>query len=461
MSRNSLSFRAIIYVFSKLILQCIVFFSAPVFTRLLTREEYGGVTVYSTCVAFMMIMTGIQTHGTLNNAKVKYSDTEFEEYSSNAMKLSLLVFVVVSGVIYVFRRPLFTVLSVNHNLAAIFMLHSFGYYIVTFLGAYFTARREAVKDLILSVFVSITGVVLSVGLIIYSKYPGDSARIYGIAIPYLIVGAASLYYFLIYKRSNWNSQYIKFCIPLCLPLIFHNLSGVVLNQSDTLMIDYYRGKTETGIYGFCYSIALPISSIWYALNHAWIPEFYLLMSTGQNEKIQKHSKNYMYLFTSLTCGYMLIASEIVKLLADDKYWEGIEILPYVIAGYYFVFLYSFASNYEFYKRKTKFIALGTFVAAISNILLNIVLIPRIGISGAAIATNLAYIFLFLLHDFIARKVMKGYLYSFKFYLSGIIPVSAVFIICYIAKGHWYIRWCMAFVIGIFLIRRIYRQKAIF
>lgn len=64
----------------KFFLQGITFFTAPFFTRLLTPSDYGMVSIYSTWVGFFTIVIGLQTHGAIANAKIKYTEEEFNKF---------------------------------------------------------------------------------------------------------------------------------------------------------------------------------------------------------------------------------------------------------------------------------------------------------------------------------------------------------------------------------------------
>ena len=117
-------------------------------------------------------------------------------------------------------------------------------------------------------------------------------------------------------------------------------------------------------------------------------------------------------------------------------------------GYYFVFLYTFPSNYQFYIRKTKFIAMATILSGLVNIAINAILIPKMGVYGAAIATLIAYIVLFLVHYFIVEFKYKHSDFPFTYYLVGIGIVLLAALIFYIFIDYLVIRWALMFIIGL-------------
>lgn len=154
------------------------------------------------------------------------------------------------------------------------------------------------------------------------------------------------------------------------------------------MLMSQKGESIVGVYSFCYTMALPVSVLSAAINSAWVPEYYELMVKKKVDEIEEHYSRQHFIMTAMMCGYMLVAPEGVKILSVKDYWEGISIILLVIVGYYFSYLYLFPVNYEFYLKKTKYIAASTTIAAFVNILLNYILIPLFGMHGAAIALNI-------------------------------------------------------------------------
>ena len=84
-------------------------------------------------------------------------------------------------------------------------------------------------------------------------------------------------------------------------------------------------------------------------------------------------------------------------MAEKSYHEAFIIIPIVVIGYFFFFLYSLYVGYAFYYKKTLLISIITIVSGLLNIGLNYLLIPKYGYMIAAYTTLITYIVLFLLH----------------------------------------------------------------
>jgi len=125
-------------------------------------------------------------------------------------------------------------------------------------------------------------------------------------------------------------------------------------------------------------------------------------------------------------------------------------------------MYQFPVNFEFFHKKTNIIAIGTIGSGILNIVLNFIMIPILGMYGAAIATALSYGVLFLAHYGIVKN-MKEHPFHLNIttFVPGLSVVFAVSILFYVLKKMWYIRWSLGVIFDIYELIRIYKRKTIF
>lgn len=247
-----------------------------------------------------------------------------------------------------------------------------------------------------------------------------------------------------------------------MPLIFHGLSQIILSQADKIMLQKFTTGEIVGIYSFVITFTHLLNVIWLAFNNTWVPFYFDDMKKGNVENIKKRTKNYVFLFTVIVCGFMLMAPEVAKLFTTSAFWGGINLIPIFSVCMYMVFLYSFPVNFQFFHNRSLNIAIGTCLSAVLNIVLNFILIPRFGMYGAAIATLIAYISLFAFHQFIARYVVgRAYHFSYKDYRLSMLFVAGNVALSYGLADFWYIRWIMAGVMGTVLAVKILKNKKIF
>ena len=445
---NSLLNSALWYTVGTFILKGVNFFTTPIFSRLLSPDDYGVVRIYSLWVAIVSVLIGMGINGTIGSAKANLEEKEYNEYLSSTLFLGTISFLIVIVLTYIFRMPLEGIIGLNSYIIILLVFESFFSFVISFVSATFTFERNHKLYLLTSTATTIINICVSILLIISIDNDKFAGKIIGGAVATVIVGVM-LYIKTIAKGKKLISlKHWRFCLPIALPLILHNLSHLVLNQADTLMLQKFTNDSVVGVYGMVYTIAAIINVIQLALNSAWMPWYFETLKANNRKEMKKVSAIYIAIFTALTSMFILGAAEVVKIFTDNEYWTGIPTMPIIILGYYFVFLYTFPANYQFYIKQTRFIAIGTVIAAISNIVINLILIPRLGMYGAALATLIAYIILFFMHYLIVKIKYKHNDFSFIYNIIGIGCVSGSTIISYIFSDYFIIRWL---VIGVIIV----------
>ena len=458
---KSISRVVIFNICGRFVLQGISFITTPIFTRLLSPTDYGITAVYMAWLSIFSLFIGLQSHGSIANARIKYDKFQINAYFSSVITLVVLSFFCVLLICVLFNSFIAQLLEIDNKLLIILIVHSFSSFVVTFYTVKWMQFKEVEKNIIFSFVVSITTIILSfllVSSLNKNKYLG---KIYGSVIPQII--SAFIFLFLLYKKGRclYNRDYWIYCLHLTLPLILHGAAGMILSQSDRIMLKKIIGEGSVGIYSVGYSLALVIDLIWNAFNTSWLPYYYEDKKQKRIGSILDRSNSYLFVFSSLTMGFILLAPEVFKLLAPTSYWDGIKIIPFIALAYYFNFLYSFPANHEFFSEKTIFISIGSLCAAAINIIFNILLIPSYGIVGAAVATLIGFIFSFIFHDIIARFIVKDFEYHFMFYIKGIVPVLCITILYYNTLAVWFLRWGIGCIIGICLVTRIIKKRSLF
>jgi len=446
---------------SRFSLQGISMITIPVFTRIMTTSEYGKFSNYNAWIMVLNILIGLQTHGSIANARVKYNRNDYKKYLSSVYSLSLLAYAFSFFIVLVLKDVLGFVFSVDSQLVPILLVNSFFSFSTTYYSEILIQDREVEKNAIISLLVSLSTSALSILFVQLMNTDRHIGRIYGEIIP--ITGVGVIEIVLIYRlgKTFINKEYWTYCLALTLPLILHGLSGLVLSLSDRIMLTKMIGDEATGIYGVAYGLAAIINTIWRAFNSSWTPFYYDYRKQEDFSKLKKKSDNYMLVFTVITCGFLLCAPEVYKIITPVSYWGGLKLLPLVALAYYFCFLYSFQANFEFYYEKTKLISIGTLLAASVNLLLNYLLIPRWTGVGAALATTVSYFFSFIFHYINAAYIIEEeYEHKLSFLLKGLFPVLLLSVLYYFTMDYWLVRWMAAGGLGVFLLHRFISRREI-
>ena len=216
-------------------------------------------------------------------------------------------------------------------------------------------------------------------------------------------------------KKFFSRYYWKYALAFSIPLIPHQLSNIVLNSSDKIMIEQMIGREETAWYSVAYGGAMILSVFVVAYTHSIIPWYYERIKKGEYIKLQRLSNISSAAFAIIPIIIALFAPEIVQILAPESYYAAIWVIPPVAASIFFIFLYQFFVLVEYYFEKTALIATASVGCAVLNIILNLIFLPVFGFVAAAYTTLASYILFALTHYFNVRILCKKNLNGAKLY----------------------------------------------
>lgn len=454
---------AVLNILSTLVLNGISLITAPLFSRLLGTSGYGVLSIYNIWVSAVAIVFTLQTQGTLVNATVEYDGEGQKRYQSSVMSLSMLVFAVCTALVLLFIRPISRWLGMEWYLVMMLLLQAFGTFSVGFLTTKFIYEFKAGWKMIISVGVTVTTLVLSLVLVLNlpheTRYLG---RIAATCATYALFGIPACIYILAKGKTFFNREYWKFCIVLAIPSVFYNLSDLILGQCDRVMLEKMMTTAAVGKYSLALLFAGVMFMLFGALNHTWCPYFFEDMKLGRRAELKGRTQNFLELFTVLSAGFLLLSYEVYHLFADSSYWEATSLIPIFVTSYYINFLCTFPVNYEYYRKQTKSVAIVTILATAANLGLNYVLILRMDMAGAALATAISHGLQLTLH-FVYTRFFLGksdYPFPAKLWAGYALCYLAVLLLVVLTPGAWYIRWPLGAAIGVWELLRIKKRKVL-
>jgi O-antigen/teichoic acid export membrane protein len=261
---------------------------------------------------------------------------------------------------------------------------------------------------------SIASIVLT--LIFVNKLNG---KIIGYFTPMIIISFV-VYIYLMFEGKSINKKYWSYALKISFPLILHLLAGYLLSSVDKIMITKMVSSHANALYSVAYTISQVIAILWMSMNNAWSPWAYEKMDNKEYDSLFKNSKPYLIFFLIVVFLFMLVAPELLLIMGGNEYLETKYVIPPVMIGYVFQFVYSLYVNIEFYHKKQKNIAFGTIIACVINIILNYILIPRFGYIAAAYTTLIGYISLYVIHYIFVKKLGCTSWYDNRFFLKMLI-----------------------------------------
>jgi O-antigen/teichoic acid export membrane protein len=233
-------------------------------------------------------------------------------------------------------------------------------------------------------------------------------------------------------RQNWSAEIFRRALIYGFPLIGFELISMLLAYADRYLIQYYEGAKAVGLYSAAYNMVDYVKDlIVVPLSTAVMPIYMKAWFKKGPEVTQSFLKNalrsYALLAVPLIFGCAVIGKDFIHVLASEKFIDGYVIIPWVITGLMINgALPILAAGLYIQDKTNKLVGLLAF-ASIFNLVANVILIPKFGIQGAAIAKLASYIILAVLATHFSNRVVKfpiAWVALAKYVFAGVVMYVA-------------------------------------
>ncbi len=411
------------FVFSSFVLKGISFVTTPIFTRILSQEDYGVMSVYLQWLSIIEVIAllGLTSAGVFNVGLNDYKH-ERNQYISSVQTLCNITTVVTFSIIFVLK----SVLGDGFLLPTEYLFLMFVHFIFSPAQIFWITRQKYEYKYKLATFVVIFSSVISQALAVIAVLlmkNGDLAftKLLSTEIGCMVF-TLPLYIMIFWRgRTFFDFKRWKKILVFALPLIPHYLSQHVMSGADRIMLSELVSEAAAGVYSVVANISMVSGIVWAAINGS-------LIAYTFDHLEKKEYKNINSTVTMLVLGYgivcfsvCLIAPEVLALLAPPEYYGGIYAVPPIAGMAFLSALYNVYANIEFFNKKSVYITTATVVATVVNIVLNALLIPKFSYVGASYTTLISYIVLVAMHYIGYRKSTRDKIYNSK----NIFLISAV------------------------------------
>lgn len=224
------------------------------------------------------------------------------------------------------------------------------------------------------------------------------------------VGTLTVYaVLLVYRRFQLGLEFDRGLLRemnrFGLPLVPSALFVWGINFSDRFFLVKYADAAEVGLYSIGVRIASVIVFLQFAFRTAWPAFAYSIKSDDEAKRTYAWVLTYIVLLTSwISLALGVLSPWLARLLTQPEFYEGTRVVSLLAFGGVAFTAYTVMAIGVGRARKTKFNWVVTGIAAALNVGLNLVLIPRYGMIGAAIATAAAFSLMFVLMTLNAQRV---------------------------------------------------------
>ena len=412
------------YLIASVATSALAFVSIPVYTRLLTPEDYGIVSIFTGIVGLLGSIMSFSADRSVSRYFFDQKDElDFNRFVGTSSILALAFFILNSFLLFFFAEEFGNFVGLDKEVVYLIIPVSIINIIgLTFEQIYGPLKRS--KQIAVSSFVKVfLGFAFSVFFIFVFK----TDKFYGQIIGQIVSGFCIVFFWIRlispYFKWSFDTSYIKYIFMYSVPLIPYALSGVIIEQFGKVAIGGSQGMSEAGFYNLALAVSSIVSIAITVTHQAWNPYYFEYMNSKNYAQLDSDFIRIFKITILVAFGVAAFGKEIGLILAKKEFSGSLYLIPVFTIGYVFYQLsYAYLRNFG-YSKSTQYMTLTVLVSGTSNVVLNIFSIKLFGELGAAVSFVLSYVIMAVLAWFINDYFVKLHATPLK---QMLIPLSIVF-----------------------------------
>lgn len=396
-------------------------------SRVLGVKGIGKVSYGDSIVSYFVLIAalGISTYGIREVAKVKENQEKMNQLVIELLTINVVT-CIITYVIFgiVLQVPMFSAYKKLLIIQSVtILLNTIG---VEWL---FSALEEYVYITIRSILFQIIAIIL---MILFVKNTEDYCKYAAICV-FAASGSQILNLWYSRKFVNIgikNIKNIKVHLKPILIIFGTNVASVIYMSLDTTMIGIIRDVGEVGLYSAAVKIVKIISTLLASISTVMLPRLSYYIENKKNKEYElllEDSSNYTMMI-SIPCaiGLIIVSKDVIRVFSGTKFEEAYIALSILAFNQIFSSIDRILAWQVLMPiRKEKIVFFSTIIGAVSNFLLNLVIIKLLGYNGAAITTFISELIVFLVLVVVCRKkvnIIRIFKYTWQYILGTFVII---------------------------------------
>lgn len=405
------------------------FLLLPLYTALISTEDYGIIDLLSTYSTLLIAIVSLQ----LFQAAFRFVAVERDNLDNSRYVLStifgatvfasaiyIVLFVVCSPFIYIRQKwyLLAQVLASIYLMLVTNSIRGLGDNVTYAFSNFLSAAITLILNVLFLVVFRWDAMSMLVAYIVGPIMGGTVAFVYKKMWNYLGIR---------YIKVSKIKEYLRYSAPL----VPNELSWWVLHASDRTIISIALGVAANGLIAVASRFSNIYTTIFSVFNTAWTEQCVLhYKEEGGKEYLAKTVIVVTKIFTSMTIGLVATMPFVFYIMVNVKYQDAYGIIPIYLFAVYFNVIIGLLSPIYLVHNETGKVAKSTICAALINIVVDILLVPFVGVYAAAISSLVAY---FIISLWRLLDVRKHYV---KIDFSGRFIVVSVLVLLVVIMGYY-------------------------
>lgn len=398
----------------RVVVMALGFVSFPIFTRVFSVAEYGIMTLAFKIAAVATVFAKIGLQQSIlrfyeeNTTDPLQAKKFYSTLVLGALFTALavtLAFVVTLGVIpgTLLTPSLSTLFLIASPLIAIRAMQAIGWGFLRTEG-----RTKTFNLLDVGIKASTIAIACLILFFIERSVSGFFAATVAVEGLFVIALLASFVFRGLVSFRHFDPKLFRMAFVFGFPLIGYEVTGVILDSGDRFLVQHYLGAEAVGYYSAAYNMATYLQeSLMSPVSLAIVPLYMKVWHSEGRESTKKFLSESLDVFVAvagaLVAAACVTSRDAITILGSRKYEAAHDLLPILVVGLFVWAMHIFLNAGLLIYKRTGVMMKIIAISCIIKLSLNFILLPRMGLKGAALATLVSYL---------ALSAMAGY-YSFK------------------------------------------------
>jgi O-antigen/teichoic acid export membrane protein len=373
----------------------------PILTRLLSQAEYGMLGIVTTTVSLAVVAA----KGGLSDGIVRflrdYNDDPERRivFTSTVVVRGVILAAIVTAAYLLLIPHILPRMGVDNVFLSAFLvmaLYLFTRPLNIIVYNYLRALQHSLLYNAIGLAGRVAGVALALGLLVFFTH-ALWGYFLGLALAEAAVTVVLFTWLLRHYQlrigtvsSALSWQLVRFGLPL----LATELMYLLLRSGDRYLIQYYLGDSAVGVYSVGYTLPSYINDlVMFSLSYAVVPIYVELFGkegpAATSEFLGRALRYYIMGMIVLCAGFAAIATDLIVVLASDKYRESAAFSPWILLGLALLGATTILNAGLYLQKRTVQMLLIMAAGLIANFATNIALLPLLGVQGGAYATLVA------------------------------------------------------------------------
>jgi O-antigen/teichoic acid export membrane protein len=441
-------------IIGNIVTTILIFLQIPILTRGLGPAAYGNWSLINVTISLLTPFAMLAFNASIIRfLAVEEDNSKIREDFFSACAIVALLGIALSALLFLFSGLMAKTIFGDVKLASVIKLSSVLILLnalYPLLTSFFSMKRNIG---LYSIFNTCYSIFLT-GLMFVFILSGQ--KLTGVITACIISLAVAdiLAFFIILKQIGFHlprfsniRPYLKYGLPLVgSPAILW-----IIYASDRYLISYFLGAASTGIYSAAYGVGGYADFMLPSVGVVLFPTISKLFDEGDFDSTKLYMKyTFKYLMMVIipgAAGLSILGKQLLRIIATPAFVNGSIIVPFIAFGSVFNCFYQICIYVMHLSRNTYINVRLLVTAAVVNVLLNLLLIPLMGIIGSAVASLVAFGTLGGLTWIISRRYFK-FDVSPSFILKSFFSASIMTVCIWLIKPESIFQVAVAIIIGI-------------